>query len=127
MKRKELGLVMLTVVLLLVSVPISAHHGVAAYEIEVTTTLEGTVTGFQWENPHALINFDVKDDRGIGQQWTAETAGLVLLVRAGWNKNSLKPGDQCKIVGHRAKNGTNTMILKHLVLSNGKELNNFIP
>ena len=127
MERKKFNWVRLVAVLLLYSLPASAHHGVAAYDATTQTTLEGTVTKFEWENPHALIYFEVTDKVGSVQEWTAETAGLVLLVRAGWNKNSLKPGEHCKIIGNRAKNGSNTMILRSLVLPNGKELSNYVP
>ena len=127
MERFGFGWLRLAAVLLWLSIPAFAHHGVAAYEAGTKTALEGTVTNFEWENPHALIYFDVTDDAGSAQKWTAETAGLVLLVRAGWNKNSLKPGERCKIVGSRAKNGSNTMILRYLVLPSGKELSNYVP
>jgi hypothetical protein len=49
------------------------------------------------------------------------------LVRAGWRREALKPGDHITVTGRRATNGTNTMLLQRLVLSTGKELNSFIP
>ena len=108
----------------------SAHHGAAAYEAPLTTpltTLTATVTGFDWRNPHALIHFDVTDDTGAIAAWTAETAGLVILVRAGWHREVLKPGDRITVVGRRALNGTHAMLLQRLTFSDGRTLNSFIP
>lgn len=104
-----------------------AHHGAAAYEAQDLTTLTATVKSFEWRNPHALLHFDVTDDRGATAQWTAETGGLVILARAGWRRDVLKAGDRITVVGRRAINGTNTMLLRRLVLPSGQELNSFAP
>jgi Family of unknown function (DUF6152) len=101
-----------------------AHHGTAAYDLAATVTLEGRVVGFQWANPHALIRVIVDGDAA---EWTTETAGLVILVRAGWSKDTLHPGDRCTLVGHPAKNGSHSMILQHLVLADGRILGNLVP
>jgi Family of unknown function (DUF6152) len=103
-----------------------AHHGTAAYDLATTIALEGRVIGFQWANPHALIRVVVDAD-AAAEEWTAETAGLVILVRAGWDKATLHPGDRCTLVGHPAKNGSHSMILQHLVLADGRELGNLVP
>jgi hypothetical protein len=104
-----------------------AHHGAAAYALEEPITLSATITKFDWRSPHALISFDAAGDDGAVEHWVAETAGLVILVRAGWDRHALEPGDQATIVGFRAANGTPTMLLRRLVLSDGTALNNFIP
>ena len=104
-----------------------AHHGAAAYELQNLTTLTATVTDFEWRNPHALLRFDTTADAGTIASWTAETAGLVILVRAGWRKDVLKPGDRITVIGRRAANGTNTMLLQRVVLSSGQELTSFVP
>ncbi|HEX9877146.1 MAG TPA: DUF6152 family protein [Gammaproteobacteria bacterium] len=103
-----------------------AHHGAVAYDRESTLSLEATITAFDWENPHALIRFETDGD-GTAHEWVAETAGLVILVRAGWNNQTLQPGDRCTVVGHPAKNGSHTMILQRVVLADGRELGNYIP
>ena len=107
--------------------PALAHHGAAAYETQNLTTLAATVTALEWRNPHALLRFDVKDEGGAIAPWTAEGAGLVILVRAGWHREVLKPGDRITVIGRRAQNGTNSMILQRVVLPTGQELNSFLP
>lgn len=103
--------------------PSFAHHGAAAYDRGRTVSVEGTVEQFEWINPHGLIHLRTGD----GDVWVAETAGLVLLVRAGWDRESLEAGEHCTLVGHPARNGSSTMIVERVVLADGRELGNFVP
>ena len=102
--------------------PLFAHHGNAAYDAKNPVTLKGTVTEFEWANPHVQIFFDVKDSSGKVQQWIAEGISSVSMARGGWTRSSLKPGDQITIVGNVSKNGSKTMRLSKVVLPNGKAL-----
>jgi hypothetical protein len=106
---------------------LAAHHGGAAYDVQTMTTFTAVVTSFDWRNPHALLHFSVTDEKGTTEGWTAETAGLIILVRAGWERDVLKPGDRISIVGRRATNGSHTMLLQRVVLPSGRELTSFIP
>jgi hypothetical protein len=107
---------------ILICVPAYAHHGAASYDSKTFTTLKGTVTDFQFINPHTEIFFDVKDSSGKVQQWIAEGISSVSMARGGWTRSSLKPGDQITIVGNVSKNGSKTMRLSKVVLPNGKAL-----
>ena len=121
MKTKLLTLFGLAVGLLMLSAPIFAHHGASAYDTKKLTTLKGTVTDFQFMNPHSEIFFEVKDGNGKIEKWSAEAASMTTMSRLGWSRNLFKPGDQITIVGNRAKNGSPTMRLSKVVLANGKE------
>ena len=91
---------------LLASSPASlAHHGTAGYDMDKTITLTGTVTAFEWSNPHCVIRMDVKADDGDLQHWFLELAAPIHMTRAGWSKNSMKPGDQIVAETHPSKNG----------------------
>ena len=105
-------------VLLLCSAPAFAHHGASAYEPKLTT-LTGTITDYQFMNPHTEVSFDVKDSSGKVQSWTAEAASALTMSRLGWTKSMFKPGDQITVVGNSAKNGSHTMRLRK-VTYNGK-------
>jgi len=85
--------------------PVSAHHGKGAFDMDSLTTLKGTVTKFEFINPHALIYVDVVGDKGNVDHWIAESSSNNHLSRGGYDKNSLKPGEQVTVTGHRAKNG----------------------
>lgn len=82
-----------------------AHHGTAGYDMDKVITLSGTVTAFEWFNPHVVIQMDVKADNGELQHWLLELAAPIHMTRIGWSKNSMKPGDQIVADTHPAKNG----------------------
>ena len=81
---------------------LAAHHGGAAYDVQTMTTFTAVVTSFDWRNPHALLHFSVTDEKGTTEGWTAETAGLIILVRAGWERDVLKPGDRIALTPEEA-------------------------
>ncbi len=60
MRRMRFKFSVATVVLLAISIPAFAHHGTSRYDLDKTVTLTGTVTGFDWGNPHCLVHLDVK-------------------------------------------------------------------
>ena len=99
MKSKRLAILAAFVGLLVASGPLLAHHSTASYDMEHLVTFSATVTGFEFVNPHVLIHFEVKDESGNVQQWTALTAPPQRLYRAGWNTKILKPGDQIIVTG----------------------------
>jgi Family of unknown function (DUF6152) len=127
MKRKLLTVLAAIVGLALFSGAAMAHHGVAGYDLAKTVTLHGTVTKFDWSNPHVVVYVDAKNDRGEMQNWTIEFAAPIHMVRAGWTKNAMKAGDEIAIDTHPSRNGapvglssTITFILK--VVVNGQAL-----
>jgi hypothetical protein len=122
MKVRLLIFLVAAVGFLILPVPMFAHHGTAGSDMTKTITLRGTVTQFEFINPHALLYFDVKDDKGNIEKWSSEAAPLSLLARRGWSRNSLMPGDQITISGHPAKGGAHALWIQKIVLSNGQEL-----
>jgi len=109
-------------VLLIVAAPIFAHHGTSAYETTKLTTVKGTVTDFQFNNPHVIISVETKDDKGKVEIWISEANSPNVLTRHGWDRDIIKKGDQITIIGYRPKNGAKTLRLQKVVLSDGKEL-----
>jgi hypothetical protein len=97
-----------------------AHHGLAAFDQTNKVTLKGTVTAFRFVNPHAVVEFEVKDDKGHGQGWQAELTTPARLK--GWTATSLEPGDVVTVTGYRAKSGAPSLWVTNLTASNGLEL-----
>jgi hypothetical protein len=127
MKRQLLVVLATIGSLVIFSSSAMAHHGVAGYDMTKTITLHGTVTKFDWSNPHVVVYVDAKNDSGELQHWTIEFASPVHMVRAGWSKNVMKSGDDIVIETHPSRNGapvgitsTITFILKTVV--NGQAL-----
>ena len=122
MKRVELKFLIVAATLLLVGIPLWAHHGNASYDTDNPVTIKGTVTEFAWTNPHVQIYLDVKDDKGKIAHWSVETYSPGKLVRAGWTKDSVKAGDQVSITLIPAKSGAPVGFLHKLVLPDGTVL-----
>jgi hypothetical protein len=122
MQKRVLASVAAGIALFGVSYPALAHHGRATYDETKLATIMGTVSSFQFSNPHALLILNVKDGKGNIEQWTGEGTSPNMLVREGWDKRTIKPGDQITATGHPARNGTNSMRIEKIVLPNGREL-----
>jgi hypothetical protein len=127
MKRNLLVVLAAVGSLVMFSGSVMAHHGVAGYDMTKTITLHGTVSKFDWSNPHVVVFVDAKNDSGEMQHWTIEFAAPVHMARAGWSKNAMKAGDDITIDTHPSRNGapigissTITFILKAVV--NGQAL-----
>jgi Family of unknown function (DUF6152) len=99
-----------------------AHHGTANYLTTKSVTVKGTVTDFQFVNPHVLIFLNVKDDAGKVTKWQGELTSPNRLARAGWHKDSIKNGDMITISGYPAKSGAPEIWIQKVVLGNGQEL-----
>jgi len=108
--------------LIVIAVPIFAHHGNAEYDEKRPLTIKGTVTEFMWASPHSKIFLDAKDANGSVVHWSIETLSPGKLARAGWTKDAVKPGDQITVTFSPAKNGSPTGFLQKVVFLDGKQL-----
>ncbi|HXP81954.1 MAG TPA: DUF6152 family protein [Verrucomicrobiae bacterium] len=122
MRKTFLSILFLLVGVFTVSAPVFAHHGNASYDYEKTITLKGTVTQWLWANPHCLLKFDVKDDKGEVQHWVTEASGPVDMLRIGWSSTALKTGDEITIDLMPSKNGTPVGRIRQVTLSDGTVL-----
>jgi hypothetical protein len=127
MTRVTLSFLLLSVGVFLASNLASAHHGVAHYDMKKTVVLAGTVTAFDWGNPHCLVHMDVMDAGGHFRHWTLELSSIFAMSKRGWDQDTLKRGDQVVAETHPAQNGTPVgissgpdFVLK--IVINGKEI-----
>jgi hypothetical protein len=101
-----------------------AHHSFAVYDHTRTLNLSGTVTRFQWSNPHAYLDIDVKASDGTVKHYTLEGTSINMMQRIGWRSNMIKVGDQVKAVMAPLLSGDPAGLLLEITLPNGdkKEL-----
>jgi hypothetical protein len=109
-------------ILLTFSVSAFGHHGASPYDTSKLTTLKGTVSDFQFVNPHVEISVDVPNEKGQTETWIGEANSPNVLSRHGWDRNIIKKGDTITVIGNRGKNGSKTLRLQKVVLSSGQEL-----
>ena len=121
-KIHPIGICVLAFGLLMIPTSSFAHHGIAAYEEAKQITVTGSVTYFDFGNPHALIYLNVKQSDGAIAKWQAELTSPNILARVGWTRRSLQMGEQVTIIGYAAKNGANSMWIRRIVKSDGTEL-----
>jgi len=99
-----------------------AHHGNAAYEANLTEIKNATVTRLVWANPHTLVLFEAKDEKGEIVHWNAEMGSPSALSNVGWNKASLMPGDVITIFIHQAKTRNPVGRIQYVILADGSKL-----
>jgi len=99
-----------------------AHHSQSEYDLRGKVEVEGAVTKVEWRSPHAWIYVDVLDDKGEKTNWSFELPSPVTLMRRGWTRDSLKPGDRVKVTGAPAKNYPAIAIANFIRDADGKPL-----
>ena len=99
-----------------------AHHSQSEYDLRSKVDVAGTVTKVEWKSPHAWIYVDVTGDNGEKVNWSFELPSPVTLMRRGWTRDSLKPGDFIKVSGAPARNFPAIGIANSIKDSNGKPL-----
>lgn len=127
MTSASLMIVAVAVGLLAASATARAHHGTANVYDSKAIVLKGTITKFEWTNPHNQIYFDVKDEKGNVVHWIAATEPPQVMLERGWTRRSLKEGDQVTMYVFAAKNGAPVGNVQRIVLADGKELTTFGP
>jgi len=104
--------------------PALAHHsGAAEFDSNKKIDLTGVVTKVEWTNPHAHFYIDVKDASGKVTNWNFELASPNVLIRNGWRRNSIKPGDTVSVTGIRAKDSDNYGSAAVITFPDGHKLN----
>ena len=122
--RSELSAAIAGAVWLVAGSPVFAHHsGAAEFDSTKKIDLTGVVTKVEWTNPHAHFYMDVKDASGNMVNWNLELASPNVLIRNGWTRKSVKPGDTVSVTGIRAKDAPNYGSAALITFPDGHKLN----
>jgi len=111
------------VLLVALSVPLSAHHSFSAeFDSTKQVTLDGVVAMMEWVNPHSWLHIDVKKPDGTVERWKIEGGSPSVLFRLGWNRNSLPVGTKVTVVGFQAKDGSQRASSRDLRFPDGRRM-----
>ena len=120
MKNKPYGTFLIAMALAAAPAGLFAHHGSALYDTDKRITVQAVVTDWLWANPHCLLEFDVKDDKGNTVHWNAEVSNPQDMTNQGWSRKMFKPGDEVTLTLVPAKNGEPIGRIVEVIL-NGKK------
>lgn len=99
-----------------------AHHSQSEFDLRAKVEVEGTVTKLEWKSPHGRLYVDVKDEKGQTVNWNFELPSPTTLMRRGWKRDALKPGDYVKVAGAPARNYPAIAIATSIKDANGNAL-----
>src|SRR6185312_3955620 len=104
-----------------------AHHSNVAFEVTKVVTITGVVKDFQWRNPHTWVILTIDDGKGGKVDWAVEGRAPGILLRAGWTKSSLKPGETITVDMSPARDGSKTGLVARVTKADGTILPNAGP
>ncbi len=104
----------------LLSLPALAHHNYRLrFDYDAMITVTGVVTKFDWKNPHVEFFMDVEDENGDVSNWLMPTGAPGVLTRNGITPDTVLPGDKLVVTGAPARNGSNEMRARNIILEDG--------
>lgn len=119
---KSLHRIALGITLLGASAPAWVHHSGAMFDSAKEQTLAGTITEFNWVNPHSSFKVNVKAPDGTDVVWAIEMNAPQNLVRQGWKRTTLKNGDKVSVVVHPLRDGKPGGSFVAITLADGTKL-----
>ena len=101
--------------------PLLAHHSWPV-DTSKAVTVSGTVTSYEWGNPHVMMGLDVKVANGSIEKWNVGGPSTTRMEANGWDKSTLKPGDMITATGYQFTDGQKILRLDRIVMAGGKEM-----
>ncbi len=105
----------------------AAHHSFAVFDHTQTVTVNGTVTKFQWTNPHGFLEVDYRGADGAMKHFTIELTSINMLTRAGWTSRSVKAGETITAIVAPLLSGEPGGLLLEATFADGRTLSSPVP
>jgi uncharacterized protein DUF6152 len=120
--RRFIGV--LWAVVVVAAPPLLAHHSFAMFDTAKRVTMSGSVTAFEWTNPHVYIEIDVPDEKGVVKHWSVELGSPSILMQAGWKFSDVKVSDKITVVLNPLRSGEPGGLLVTATVRDGRVLGN---
>ena len=124
--QRALTILLLGTAMAVTTVPISAHHSFAMFDMEKNVNYSGVVTDWKWQNPHVHFTVLARNAAGVAPEtvgtWDVEGGSINIMARQGWTRASYKPGDPVGLVGHPMKDGSKGISLFYAIRADGTRL-----
>jgi hypothetical protein len=112
---------------LILTTPAFSHHSNVAFEVTKVVSVTGVVKEFRWSNPHTWLTLVADDGKGGKVEWALEGRAPGVLIRSGWAKNSVQPGETVTVDFSPAKDGSKTGLIARVTKADGTILANAPP
>lgn len=123
MHNRLMNMVIGAGVLIAAALPLAAHHSFSAeFDASKQVTLDGTVVEMEWVNPHSWLTIDVPKPDGKVERWKIEGGSPSVLLRLGWNRNSLPKGLKIRVVASQAKDGSLRASSRDIIFPDGRKM-----
>jgi hypothetical protein len=122
--QKKVATLVPSLLALWMAAPAWAHHSFAMFDEKTSLVLKGTVTEFQWTNPHSWLQVKVPNEHGETEEWSIELGSISGLHQAGWKPKTLQPGDKVSVTVHPLRDGKKGASLVSIVIPSGQVLTN---
>jgi hypothetical protein len=124
MHSRLLKVIASAAMLMAAALPVAAHHSFSAeFDATKQVTLEGSVVQMEWVNPHSWLTIDVPKADGTVERWHIEGGSPSVLLRLGWNRNSLPTGTKIKVIAFQAKDGALRASSRDIEFPDGRKMN----
>jgi hypothetical protein len=100
--------------------PVFAHHSFGMYDMTASSEVNGTINRVEWSNPHCWLFVDVLSKDGAQVIYGFEMSSVGEMVRRGWTRNIVKPGDKVKVTFHPFRDGRDAGYMMSVVTADGK-------
>jgi hypothetical protein len=119
---RVLSLAASAIVLMAFSTPAHVHHSGAMFDTSKQVTVTGRISEFNWNNPHASFKVDVTNSDGVVEVWAVEMGSPNNLIREGWKRTTIKPGDEVTVTVKPLRDGRPGGLYVGITLADGHSL-----